>query len=198
MYNAQLAQVIPGTLPEANLRMLNRSIRKLKQLKKLTLPNLDTLSFYILLSADAPFANHQDLSSQLGFIIIQKNKYDKASIIHYGFWKWHQVTRSASGAEIYAFNHCLGFVISLSNDVSLMLHHKVKTLMFTDAKCLFDATTKLVSVSEKCLFIDLAAVPENSRSCELSNVAHVTSNFNVVNLNTKDKVDRTMIQELKA
>ncbi len=167
--------------------MLNQCIRKLKEPRKITLPKLDLASMQIVGYSDASFANNEDLTSQLGFIVILKDKFDKASIIHYGSWKCHRVTRSVLGAEIYAFSHCLDFTLALANDLFLILGRKVKTLMFTDSKCLFDTITKLTSISEKRLLIDVAAIREMYTSGDLSNVAHISSRHNLANVFTKNK-----------
>ncbi len=138
--------------------MLNHSIRTLKEPRKIVLPRLHLPSLHIVGYADASFASNNDLTSQLGFIVVLKDKYDNTSIIQYGSWKCHRVTRSVLGAEIYAFSHCLDYVLALSNDLTKMLDRKVKTVMFTDSKCLFDTITKLTSVTEKRLLIDIAAI----------------------------------------
>ncbi len=111
--------------------------------------------------ADAAFANNADLSSQLGFIVLLKDKNDSQAIIHYGPWKCQHVTRSVLRAEVYAFSHCLDFVLVLTHDLSSMLGRKVSTVLFTDSKCLFDTITKLSTVAEKRLLIDIAAIREN-------------------------------------
>ncbi len=56
---------------------------------------------------------------------------------------------SVLGAEIYAFSHCLDFTIALSHDLSVILGRKVKTVMFTDSKCLFRYDYQVVIITEK-------------------------------------------------
>ena len=100
----------------------------------IALPCLDTDSLYITGYADGAFANNADLSSQLGFIILLKDKSDKAAIIHYGSWKCRRVTRSVLGSEVLAFANCLDFVLALANYLSGILNRKISTLMYTDSK----------------------------------------------------------------
>ncbi len=108
---------------------------------------LDSQSIHIVGYADAAFANNSDMSSQLGFIVLLKDKYDNASIIHYGSWKCKRVTRSVLGAEVYAFSNCLHFVLVFAHDLSSILSRKVFTVVFTDSKCLFDTITKISTVA---------------------------------------------------
>lgn len=78
----------------------------------------------------------------------------------------------------------------------LFFSDKEKTLLFTDSKCLFDTITKLSTVSEKRLLIDIAAIREMYTKGELSNVAHVSSAYNIANVFTKAKADKTMLHQL--
>ena len=72
----------------------------------------------------------------------------------------------------------------------------MKTLIFTDSKCLFDTIIKLISVSEKRLLVDIAAIKENHTSGDLSNVAHVASNYKIVNVFTTEKSNPKKLHEL--
>ena len=80
-----------------------------------------------------------------------------------------------------------------------MIGRKIKTAMFTDSKSLFDTITKLSTVSEKRLLIDIAAIREtytNGDLSNVSNVAHVSSNYNIANVFTKNNADDSMLQDL--
>ena len=130
----------------------------------INIPKLDIDSIYIAGYADAGFTNNEDLSSQLGFIVILKDKHNNAAIIHYGSWKCYRVTRSVLGTEIYAFSHCLDFVIASSHDLSTILQRKVETIMFTDSKSLFDTITSLSTISQKQLLIKVTRI----ETCRMS------------------------------
>lgn len=79
---------------------------------------MDLDSLYVVGYGDGAFAGNYDLSSQLGFTILLKDKHDNAALIHYGSWKYHRVVRSVIGAEIYAVSHCLDYISALRNDLS--------------------------------------------------------------------------------
>ena len=180
------------------INILNSAVRMANTPRHIVIPKLDLASLHIVGYADAAFANNHDLSSQLGFVILLKDKYDNASIIHYGSWKCHRVTRSVLGAEIYAFSHCLDHVLAFAHDLSTMLQRKVKTVVLTDSKCLFDTITKLSTVSEKRLLIDIAAIREAYTNGDLTNVLHVVSTYNLANVFTKTKADTKMLHNLMA
>ena len=195
---AHMSHITSDNITDTDINFLNSAVRKANEHRHIVLPKLDLKSLYVVGYADAGFANNRDLSSQLGFIVLLKDKADNAAIIHYGSWKCHRVTRSVLGAEIYAFSHCLDFVLALAQYLSTILKRKVKTVMFTDSKCLFDTITKLSSVSEKRLLIDIAAIRETYSNGDLSNVAHVASAHNLANVFTKFKADSTMLNGLMA
>lgn len=65
------------------------------------------------------------------------------------------VTRSVLGADVYAFSNCLDYTSVIAHDLFAMLDRKIKTVMFTGFKCLFDTTAKLSTVSQKRLLINI-------------------------------------------
>lgn len=195
-HNARLSQIPPEKVSETDIKFLNQAITSLKIDRQLFLPELDLASLYIVGYADAAFANNVDLSSQLGFIVLLKDKRNNAGIIHFGSWKCKRVTRSVLGAEIYAFSHCLDYALALSNELRSILGRKIQTILFTDSKCLFNTITKLPTVSEKRLLIEIAAIRETYTTGDLSNFAHVSSRHNLANVFTKAKADNTMLLNL--
>ena len=76
------------------------------------------------------------------------------------------------------------------------MQRKLKNLLFTDSKCLFDTITKLSTVSEKRLLIDIAAIRETYTNGDLSNVAHVGSSHNIADIFTKSKADKILLSTL--
>lgn len=49
---------------------------------------------------DASFETDDDLTSQLGFVILLTNNFDSANILHYSSVKSKRVTRSVLAAEL--------------------------------------------------------------------------------------------------
>ena len=85
------------------------------------------------------------------------------------------------------------FRVSMPQDDIVFNHEILKSILrkdipvqlMTDSKSLFDTITKLSTVSEKRLLIDIAAIRETYRNGELSNVAHVASEYNLADCFTK-------------
>ena len=65
--------------------------------------------------------------------------------------------------------------------------------MFTDSKSLFDTITKLSTVSEKRLLVDISSIREIYTNRNLLNVARVSSRHNIANVFTKSEADKTML-----
>ena len=89
-------------------------------------------------------------------------------------------------AEVHAFAACLDYALTFAFDLELMFGNAIPVVMFTDSKCIFDTITKLSSVSEKRLLIDIASIREDYSTGVLTNVAHVSSQFNLADPLTKD------------
>ena len=187
---AQLSHISPENRTTDDCEFLYASVRKAKIHRHIVLLKLEVESIYTAGYAVAGFANNRDLTSQIGFIVLLKDKHDNASIINYGSWKCHRVTRSVLGAEVYAFSHCSDYTLALSKDLSTILRQKVKIIVLTDSKSLFDTITKLSTISEKCPFIDIGAIHENNTTDDLSNLAHVSSSYNISNTLTRLKLMR--------
>ena len=88
----------------------------------------------------------------------------------------------------------MDYVLSLQTDLSSILGKKIPTVVYTDSKYLFDMIMKLSSVSEKRLLINIASIREEYTSGRLSNVAHVSSEFNFTDPFTKDKESELLRQ----
>ena len=191
--SAQLSRVLKDNKTESHIKLLNSTVRMPQMDNYMNIPKLDIDSIYFAGYADAGFANNEDLTFQLGFIVMLKDKHNNAAIIHHGSWKFYRVTRSVLGAEIYAFSQCLDFVIALSHDSPTIVQRKVKTVTFTDSKSLFDTITKLRTVSEKRLLIEIVSIGESYTNADLSNVAHISSKHNIVNVFTESKAEKTIL-----
>ena len=165
--------------------MFNKAVIQLHKNEGISTPSLDLDSLYIAGYSDGSFENNQDLSSQQGFVILLKDKNDRTDLIHFGSWKCQRVTRSVLGAEAYAFSHTLYSVRLLAHDLSTISGQKIRTILFTDSKSLFDTISKLSAPTEKRILIDIAATRESYNKKEISNVAHTLSKYNIADCFTK-------------
>ena len=165
---------------------MNSEIMHVKKYDRaLTFSQLDRSSMKICSYADATFGNNSDQSSQLGMVITICDGRGRCSIIHYASWKCRRVTRSVLAAEAHAFSTCFDFSYALQHEVSNITGQEVPIIMFTDSKCLFDTITKLTSISEKRLLIDVAALRQSYVNGELFNIGHISSTYNLADPLTK-------------
>jgi len=84
----------------------------------------------------------------------------------------------------------------VSTDLQTILGRKISTEMYTDSKSLFDTITKLSTVSEKRMLIDVAAIRESYASGEIRNVAHILSKHNIANPFTKENAHMEQLHNL--
>ena len=76
-----------------------------------------------------------------------------------------------------------------------MISRRVPIEIFTDSKSLFDTISKLTSLSEKRLLIDVSAIRESYYAGDLDDVAHLSSEYNLADCLTKEK-DSTLLKTL--
>ena len=184
--NAQLSQRRREMLEEEDYKLLSSAILQIKKHKReLFFPRLDLSSTRIHGYSDAAFANNPDYSSQLGMVITLCDKENRCNIIHYASWKCKRITRSVLAAEVCAFSSCFDFSYTLQSDLKELTGRKIPIVMFTDSKCLFDTITRLKSVTEKRLLIDIASLRQSYTRGELFNIGHVYSQHNLADSLTK-------------
>lgn len=93
---------------------LNKLIKKAKQNPvEFNFSKLDINSFRLAVFTDASFAKNQDLSSQLGYIIVLADDHGNANLLHYSSFKSQRVARSALAAELFALSHAFDIASTL-------------------------------------------------------------------------------------
>jgi hypothetical protein len=100
---------------------------------------VDLESLKIKVYADLSFANNEDLTSQLGYIIMLTDKTGKCNILYYSSHKSRRVTGSVLGGEAYAFADAFDQAFILRHDRQSIIKRKVPLTILTDSKSLFDA-----------------------------------------------------------
>ena len=88
---------------------------------------LDIQSLKLMVFTDASFANKQDLSSQIGFIIVLTDKSNRANILHWSSIKCKRATRSMLPSELYAMAH--GFDAGERSNRLLKLYYRSDFLL---------------------------------------------------------------------
>ena len=110
-----------------------------------------------------------------------------SSIIHYSSWKCKRVTRSILAAEVHALTACFDYCFTVAHDLTTILSHPIPIEIFTDSKSIFDTGTKLTSVTEKHLLIDLSPLREAYISGQIRNLANVLSQYSFADPLTKKR-----------
>ena len=108
----------------------------------LKFPRLDMKSLRVVGYSDAAFANNQDLSSQLGRIILLMDGTGVSVQKSFKSYKSLRVTRSVLSAEIIAFDELFDDAFAIRHQLEQGLRRVVLTHLLTDSKSLFDIISK--------------------------------------------------------
>ena len=195
---SSLSRLKTKDLSSTHIRDLNQDVRELQKTELgIVFPKLDIESVCIRGYSDAGFANTDDLKSQLSIMIFLIDKHCNASLIHYASWKSRRIVRSVLAAELFAFVSCNDFCQILAHDMHLITGKRFPVHLITDSKSIFDTITKLSSVSEKRLMIDISALRQSYSSGEISNIGHVSSKHNLADSLTKRSISVQLKEVLK-
>ena len=105
--------------------------------------------------SDAAFANSEDLSSQLGRIILLMDGTDASVPILFKIYKSRRVTRSVLSGEVIGFADLFDDAFSIRHRLEQGLRRGVPMHQLTDSKSLFDIIKKGSRTSEKRIMVDL-------------------------------------------
>lgn len=140
---------------------------------------------------DAPCASARALTphslclSQLGHIMLLRDKRNNAAIIDCSSNKRSCITRSALAAEAHAFSTSFDSARALQPNLLPALNRKAPAQMLTSLKLLFDTITRLTGMAEKRVLIDIFTLRQSCKKSEMSNIAHVLSAANLADPLTK-------------
>jgi hypothetical protein len=149
------AQVV--NLKEEHTKQLNKRLQWQidNPLRGLRFIQLDLQSLKLIVFTDVSFANNQDLSSQIGFVITLSDKDNKANILHWSLIKCKRVIRSVLASELYAMAHGFDAGAAIKSTIEAILYIRLPLILCTDSKSLYDCLVKLGTTQEKRLIVDL-------------------------------------------
>jgi hypothetical protein len=135
----------------AVIRDFNATIRNLQKKPDASLrfPKLDKNSLQIWVYCDAVFANNEDMSSQMGFIVFVTDQISRCAPMTYQSGKCKRITRSVLAAEAIDFAEGFDEGFALKNDLREALGINVPLIILTDSKTLFDVITKAYHTRER-------------------------------------------------
>lgn len=135
--------------------------------------------------ADVSFANNDDLSSQIGYVVLLCDGSDNCHVLAYSSKKARRVVRRIMAGEVYAFTDAFDAAYIIKHDLELIYRQHLPLIMLTDSKQMFDVVTRASHTTEKRLMIYVAAAREAYQRNEIFNVGLVKSEHNVADGLTK-------------
>lgn len=120
-------------------------------------PPLNKRTIYIHVYDNAFYATNDDLSSQLGHLILFFDEKNFAHILDYSRKKARRVVRSIMAGKLCAFMNALDAAYVIAKEVGTFFGFPIDIFVLTDSKQIFDSVIKGKTTSEKRLMIDLCA-----------------------------------------
>lgn len=147
------AQVTEKPFGKDKIKSFNSTVKRLQGTSNwcLKFAPLQKDTLHLRVYTDASFAGNDDLSSQLGFIILLCDSSNRAHILEYSSRKSKRVVRSILGGEVYAFADGFDRAYILRHDLETIFQMKIPLHMLTDSLQMFDFITKGSSTTEKGL-----------------------------------------------
>lgn len=159
---------------------------------------LDLETIRVVCYSDAGFASHtDDLKSQIGYIIALVDKHDHANVVANSSRKGRRVTRSVLASELFALVDGFDTAAAIADQVSEMLRSSVPVWNAVDSRTLFNIVTKMGTVSESRLMIDVAELREQYVQRKL-NMFWIPSAENCADPFTKMKGSMSALDNLLA
>ena len=142
---------------------------------------LDLPTSKLFVFVDGSFANNQDLSSQIGFIIVLGNEEERngsfvlnGNIVGYSSTKCKRVTRAVLASELYSMVAGADMAISLSTTYAMICRqfniNNFPVVIYTDSFSLYEYLVKLRTTKEKRLMINIIVLRQLYERRELTEV----------------------------
>jgi hypothetical protein len=176
----QAAQVPQETFDSRSISDLSGIIKYLSQISEVSLKfaPLELSSLRMCVYTDASQAYSEDLSSQVGYIIVLMDNTNRASIAHYQSHKSQRVSRSSMAGDTLTFADGCDNAFLLRHELESMLGQPVPLIMFTDSKALFNVLIRNKVTMERRLKVDVAAARQAYHSMIISNIGLIKSCYN--------------------
>jgi hypothetical protein len=165
----------------------------------LTLPQAKIYVF-----VDGSFANNQDLSSQIGYIVTLGTEEARetgsfqwtGNVIGYSSTKCKRITRAVLASELYSMVAGADIAISLSTTFALICQQlgiaNFPVVVCTDSFSLYECLVKLGTTKEKRLMIDIMALRQSYERRELAEIRWIEGDSNPADAMTKSTPNRAL------
>jgi len=164
---------------------------------------VDLSTAKIFVFVDGSFANNQDLTSQLRFVIILANEVMTSgckftltgNVIHFSSTKSKRITRSVLASEAYGMVAGVDTAYALAS--TLMITERLHlpptpTIVCTDSYSLYEYLVELGTTKDKCLMIDIMALRQSYERRELHEVRWIHGDDNLADGFTKTAPNRAL------
>lgn len=113
------AQVMETSFCDRHVQEMNKSVKYAKATKSLvqTYGPLDREMLHLRVDADASFANNDNLTSQLGYVVLLRDGANRCHVLVYSSKKARRVVRSIMAGEVYAFSDEFDAAFILKHDL---------------------------------------------------------------------------------
>lgn len=166
---------------------------------------LDLSKAKLTVFVDGSFANNQDLSSQIGYVIALVNEEKvgdgtqyrmKGNTLHWSSTKCKRVTRSVLASEIYGMvsGFDLGTVISstLRMITDRLGLPTIPLTICTDSYSLYECLVKLGTTKEKRLMVDIMSLRQSYERREIHEVRWINGGDNPADAMTKASPNKAL------
>lgn len=194
----------PGTdeIKALNKRLQWQMDNQDRGLRFISLP-LPRAKLYVFV--DGSFANNQDLSSQIGYIVtIGTEEGENGSfvwngnVIGYSSTKCKRVTRAVLASELYSMVAGVDMAISLSTTYAMICRQlgigNFPVVVCTDSFSLYECLVKLGTTKEKRLMIDIMALRQSYERRELAEIRWIEGDSNPADAMTKSTPNKALEQ----
>lgn len=135
-------------------------------------------SLHLRVYADASFATSEDMSLQIGYIILLCDDTNLYNVLNFSNRKSQRVVQSIMGGELWAFTDAFGAVAMIALDIAGAFQMKIPVPMFTDYRQVFGVITRSKRPTERCLAIAMQAAREAYQSADIDGVGLVRGDKN--------------------
>ncbi|KAF1934617.1 hypothetical protein EJ02DRAFT_490487 [Clathrospora elynae] len=206
---AQIQQPADGDYVKLNRRLKWQAENLERGLRYVPL-NLATAKLVVF--TDGSFANNQDLSSQLGYLIVLANKdahsYPgsyldgtfniRGNVVYWSSTKCKRVTRSVLASKTYGMVSGVDIAIAILTTLKMVTERlgllPIPLIVCTDSYSLYECLVKLGTTNEKRLMIDIMALRQSYERREIAEIRWINSNDNPADAFTKATPNRALEQ----
>jgi hypothetical protein len=185
-----LASDVRGPISSQTYKRVRDIVRYCRETEGIGLNfvQLDPASLRIFLFTDASFGNAENLSSQLGFVIVLADDSGNANVVHFGSQKSRRVTRSVLAAEILALVYGWDNAFVVAHTLSEIFGRSIPVHAYVDSRTTFNCVAKHAGTLEKRLAIDSHALRESITRGELSFLGWIPGSENPADALTRASI----------